>query len=169
MSSASAILPARNMYLAHLELMYRSAMSSDCASSNQRTASLISPACYHTQQSAHWCHQRAITRSSQLIDITSVLSHAAVSSLMSPACYHTQQSAHWCHQRAITHSSQLTDVTSVLSHTACYHTQQSAHVTLKHNKQSRAVHIKSTFNRIAIQYQMCCGHLYAGKQNSNYV
>jgi len=44
-SSASAILPARNMYLAHLELMYRSAMSSDCASSSQCTASLISPAC----------------------------------------------------------------------------------------------------------------------------
>jgi len=44
-SSASAILPARNMYLAHLELMYRSAMSSDCASSSQYTAALISPAC----------------------------------------------------------------------------------------------------------------------------
>ena len=52
MCSASAILPARSMYLAHLELMYRSAMSSDWASSNQCIASLISPACCHT----HLCH-----------------------------------------------------------------------------------------------------------------
>ena len=44
-SSASAILPDRSIYFAHLELMYRSAMSRDCASSSQYTAVLISPAC----------------------------------------------------------------------------------------------------------------------------
>ena len=65
-SSASAILPARNMYLAHLELMYRSAMSSDWASSSQRTASLISPACCHIHTYSdnilfNWAHLNSAT------------------------------------------------------------------------------------------------------------
>ena len=44
-ASASVTMSALSMYLAHLELMYRSAVSSDCASSKQATASLILPAC----------------------------------------------------------------------------------------------------------------------------
>jgi len=45
MSSASLTRPAFSMYLAHLELMKRSAVSSAWASSIHRAASLTFPAC----------------------------------------------------------------------------------------------------------------------------
>lgn len=45
-SSASFIIFARSMYFAHLELMNRSAVSKDCASSIHFAASLRLPICY---------------------------------------------------------------------------------------------------------------------------
>lgn len=44
-SSASLIRFALNIYLAHLELIYLSAVSKPCASSNHLYASSTSPAC----------------------------------------------------------------------------------------------------------------------------
>lgn len=44
-SSASLIRFARNMYFAHFELIYLSAVSKPCASSSHLYASYASPAC----------------------------------------------------------------------------------------------------------------------------
>lgn len=63
-SSASFIIFARSMYFAHLELMNRSAVSKDCASSIHFAASLRLPICCRKRGVREICleNMRAIER-----------------------------------------------------------------------------------------------------------